>query len=104
MTDGRRSWARKGRPVRSRKPIPAWPGFVNFIDVVRSRKREDQLAEVEEGAISTMLIHLANISYRTGRTLYFDPVTYSARGTRKRRRCSRAVSIVLRSPFRISAA
>jgi len=55
-------------------------GFVNFIDVVRSRKREDQLAEVEEGAISTMLIHLANISYRTGRTLYFDPVTYSCKG------------------------
>ena len=52
----------------------------NFIDVVRSRKREDQLAEVEEGAISTMLIHLANISYRTGRTLYFDPVTYTCKG------------------------
>jgi predicted dehydrogenase len=55
-------------------------GFVNFIDVVRSRKREDQLAEIEEGAISTMLIHLANISYRTGRTLHFDPVTYSCKG------------------------
>jgi predicted dehydrogenase len=55
-------------------------GFVNFIDVVRSRKREDQLAEIEEGAISTMLIHLANISYRTGRTLYFDPVTYTCKG------------------------
>lgn len=55
-------------------------GFANFIDVVRSRKREDQLAEIEEGAISTMLIHLANISYRTGRTLYFDPVTYCCTG------------------------
>ena len=55
-------------------------GFVNFIDVVRSRKREDQLAEIEEGAISTMLIHLANISYRTGRTLTFDPVTYTCKG------------------------
>jgi predicted dehydrogenase len=55
-------------------------GFVNFIDVVRSRKREDQLSEIEEGAISTMLIHLANISYRTGRTLHFDPVTYSCKG------------------------
>jgi hypothetical protein len=59
---------------------PVYPGFTNFIDVVRSRKREDQLAEVEEGAISTMLIHLANISYRTGRTLYFDPVTYTCKG------------------------
>ena len=58
----------------------AYPGFANFIDVVRSRKREDQLAEVEEGAISTMLIHLANISYRTGRTLYFDPITYTCKG------------------------
>ena len=55
-------------------------GFVNFIDVVRSRKREDQLSEIEEGAISTMLIHLANISYRTGRTLQFDPVTYKCKG------------------------
>ena len=55
-------------------------GFVNFIDVVRSRRREDQLSEIEEGAISTMLIHLANISYRTGRTLQFDPVTYSCKG------------------------
>ncbi len=55
-------------------------GFVNFIDVVRSRKREDQLAEIEEGALSTMLIHLANISYRTGRTLHFDPDTYSCKG------------------------
>jgi Oxidoreductase family, NAD-binding Rossmann fold/Oxidoreductase family, C-terminal alpha/beta domain len=54
-------------------------GFVNFIDVVRSRKREDQLSEIEEGAISTMLIHLANISYKTGRTLYFDPVTYTCK-------------------------
>ncbi len=55
-------------------------GFQNFIDVVRSRKREDQLSEIEEGAISTMLIHLANISYRTGRTLHFDPVTYTCKG------------------------
>jgi predicted dehydrogenase len=55
-------------------------GFVNFIDVIRSRKREDQLAEIEDAAISTMLIHLANISYRTGRTLQFDPVSYSCKG------------------------
>lgn len=55
-------------------------GFVNFIDVVRSRRRDDQLSEIEEGAISTMLIHLANISYRTGRTLTFDPVTYTCPG------------------------
>jgi hypothetical protein len=47
---------------------------------MRSRKRSDQIAEIEEGAISTMLVHLANISYRLGRTLYFDPETYTCKG------------------------
>jgi predicted dehydrogenase len=71
---------KEGAPGPKSEADPAYPGFVNFIDVVRSRKREDQLAEVEEGAISTMLIHLANISYRTRRTLYFDPVTFTCKG------------------------
>ena len=50
-------------------------GFANFVDVVRSRKREDQRAEIEEGSISMVSLHLANISYRLGRTLRFDPKT-----------------------------
>ena len=32
-------------------------------------------AEIEEGAASTVLVHLANISYRVGRTVNFDPHT-----------------------------
>ena len=46
--------------------------YVNFIDAVRSRKRQDLTAEIEEGAISCNLMHLANISYRLGRTLNWD--------------------------------
>jgi hypothetical protein len=46
--------------------------YVNFIDAVRSRKRQDLTAEIEEGAISCNLMHLANISYRLGRTLHWD--------------------------------
>ena len=38
--------------------------FENFIAGVRSRKREDLNAEIEEGAMSCVLMHLANISYR----------------------------------------
>ena len=38
----------------------------NFIDVVRSRKKEEQNNPIEEGAISVVLMHLANISYRVG--------------------------------------
>src|SRR5688572_18347845 len=46
--------------------------FANFIGAVRSRKREELNAEIEEGAISCNLVHLANISYRLGRTLHWD--------------------------------
>jgi predicted dehydrogenase len=48
--------------------------FANFIDCVRSRKKEDLAAPIEEGHISCTLVHLANVSYRLGRTLNFDPV------------------------------
>ena len=54
--------------------------WANFIAALRTRKQEDLNAPIEEGAISTMLVHLANISYRVGRTLNFDPATYSVRG------------------------
>ncbi|HUB31993.1 MAG TPA: Gfo/Idh/MocA family oxidoreductase [Bryobacteraceae bacterium] len=54
--------------------------YLNFIEAVKSRKRESLHAEIEEGAISTTLVHLANISYRLGRTLHFDEATYSVKG------------------------
>ena len=44
----------------------------NFIAAVRSRKRQDLNAEIEEGALSCNLVHLANISYRLGRTIHWD--------------------------------
>jgi predicted dehydrogenase len=49
--------------------------FENFIQCVRSRKREDLHCEILEGHMSTALCLLANISYRTGRKLVFDPAT-----------------------------
>jgi predicted dehydrogenase len=49
--------------------------FANFIDCVRSRKAEDLHCPIEEGHISTTLVHLANASYRLNRTLRFDPET-----------------------------
>jgi len=48
--------------------------FANFIDCVRSRRAEDIHSPIEEGHISTTLVHLANASYRLGRRLQFDPV------------------------------
>lgn len=46
----------------------------NFIKAVRSRKREEMNADIQEGHLSAALMHLANISYRVGRSLDFDPV------------------------------
>jgi len=48
--------------------------FENFINAVRSRRREDLVCDVEEGVLSAQLCHLANISYRLKRVLRFDPV------------------------------
>jgi len=53
--------------------------FENFIDCVRSRKREDLRCEIFEGHMSTSLCHLANIALRVGRTLEFDPATETFR-------------------------
>jgi len=53
--------------------------FANFIQAMRSRKLSDANAEVEEGATSTVLMHLANISFRLGRTLNFDPATLTCK-------------------------
>ena len=41
--------------------------FENFIKAVRSQKRSDLNAEIEEGHLSAALCHLANISYRLGK-------------------------------------
>jgi predicted dehydrogenase len=47
--------------------------YANFIDCIRSRRAEDIHSPIEEAHISTTLVHLANASYRLGRTLQFDP-------------------------------
>ncbi|MFH1739403.1 MAG: Gfo/Idh/MocA family oxidoreductase [bacterium] len=48
--------------------------FANFIKAVRSRKREDLNAEIEQGHYSAALCHLGMIAHRVKRQLNFDPV------------------------------
>lgn len=73
-----------GREGKDQHPGPAMDKggdhFLNFIEAVRSRKRSDLNAEIEEGAASTICMHLANVSYRVGRTLHFDEKTMSVIG------------------------
>ncbi len=47
--------------------------FGNFIACVRSRKREEQDADILEGHYSSACGHLANISYRVGEMVPFNP-------------------------------
>ena len=53
--------------------------FENFIDGVRSRTQGNLTAEIEEGAMSCVLMHLANVSYRLGRTLHWDEKTWTVK-------------------------
>jgi predicted dehydrogenase len=49
--------------------------FQNFVDCVKSRNSKDLIADIEEGHISTSMMHLGNLAYRTGRKLVFDGKT-----------------------------
>ena len=57
--------------------------FANFLNAMRSHSRGELTAEIEEGAISTTLVHLANISYKLGRSVHFDAATYSCTGDKE---------------------
>ncbi len=73
--------------------------FASFIDVVRSRKLADLHAPLEEGHISCTLVHLANASYRLGRTLNFDPTTEQVIGDPEANRLLRDAGRGYRKPF-----
>jgi len=47
----------------------------NFLDAVRSRKRETLNQEIANGHISSVMCHAGNIAWRTGEKLKFDPKT-----------------------------
>ncbi len=55
--------------------------FANFLEAVRERARPH--SEIEEGHRSTLLCHLGNIAYRTGRVLHCDPKTGRIRDDRE---------------------
>ncbi len=73
--------------------------WANFIDCVRSRKKEDLHAPIEEGHISCTLVHLANASYRLGRTLHFVPETEEINGDEEAMRLLRDGDRGYRDPF-----
>jgi hypothetical protein len=49
--------------------------YQNFIDAIRANDPSILRGNVEEGHCSCALIHMANTSYRLGRSLEFDPMS-----------------------------
>jgi predicted dehydrogenase len=75
--------------------------FRNFIDCVISRKQGELNAPIEEGHISAGMMHLANASYRLGRTIHFDPETQQAIGDAEANALLRDGPRGYRTPFAI---
>ena len=67
---------------------------------MRDRKRENLNAEIEEGAISCVLVHLANISYRLGRTLNWDEKTWTVKNDPE---ANRMLTRQYRAPYIVPA-
>src|SRR5229473_1138465 len=70
------------------------PHFLNFLKAVRSRNYKELNADVEVGVVAADLAHLANISYRLGRKLVFDPKTLTFPGDAEANR------MLTRQPYR----
>ena len=89
---------------RDQEPGPAnsAPGnnWANFIGAVRSGNRADLNHEIQEGADSATLMHLANISYRLGRTLNFDSTKMEVTGDPE---ANKMFTRNYRSPFTVPA-
>ncbi len=65
----------KGEPIPD-VDVDLGPGgghFGNFIAACRSRKQSDLNADILEGHYSAALCHLANLSYRVGKKVPFEP-------------------------------
>ncbi|MFN7997522.1 MAG: Gfo/Idh/MocA family oxidoreductase [Bryobacteraceae bacterium] len=100
--DGYSSYKSWLGPTQEPGPTRAGYGdhFANFIAAVRTRNRASLTAEIEEGAISTTLVHLANLSYRLGRTLRFDETSYCCPGDEEATEMFRGA---YRAPFVVPA-
>jgi predicted dehydrogenase len=98
-----RSWIGKDvKPGPHNEPVEGLvPNLTNLLDVMRSRKMEDLNAPILEAHISCTVMHLANASYRLGKTINFDPETQQVIGDEEASRLLRDADRGYRRPFYI---
>jgi predicted dehydrogenase len=66
---------REREPFAGAKEAERGSHWGNFLEALRSGKDETLHSDIHEGHLSTSLCHLANISYRVGRSLKFTSAT-----------------------------
>ncbi len=96
---GYKTWLGKNQQPGPSAPVGQDDHFANFIACVISRKKQDLRAPIEEGHVSSGLAHLANASYRLGRTLEFDPATELVKNDNEANRLLREEDRGYRAPF-----
>jgi len=71
-----------GQLIRDFKPTTP-DLYVNFIEAVRSRKQEKLAGDILEGHLSVSLIHMANVSYRVGKTVAKGEMKERVKGSKE---------------------
>ncbi len=88
---------------KKQEPGPSGRGggdhFANWLECVRTRKKENLNAPVQEAHYSCTLIHLANASYRLGRTIHYIPEAEEVNGDEEAARLLREEGRGYRAPF-----
>ena len=96
--DGSGTW--KTYFGKEREPGPSGGGggdmWANFVDAIRADDRSRMEGDITEGHATCSLIHLANTSYRLGRTLDIDP---QAEKVRNDKEANAMLTRNYRSPF-----
>jgi predicted dehydrogenase len=87
---------REPGPSGKEQKNPNMLHYQNFIDAIRANDPSILRGNVEEGHHSCALVHLANTSYRLGRSLNFDPGTQRYVGDEE---ANKMLSRNYRSPF-----
>ena len=82
------------------QPWDTAPHVANFLNAMRSRNESELANNIEDGHLSAALSHLANISYRTGRKLSFEPATETFGGDAE---AGRYLTRDYRAPFVVPA-
>ncbi|HXG08993.1 MAG TPA: Gfo/Idh/MocA family oxidoreductase [Gemmataceae bacterium] len=74
--DGWKAFDAKGKLVREMSGRNSLGLHIrNFLDAVRSRRRESLNQEIAQGHVSSVMCHAGNIAWRTGKKLRIDPKT-----------------------------